>query len=35
VSDDGVLDWSFDLQTAFGGDPAGLIDVITPVLRPR
>jgi hypothetical protein len=35
VSDDGVLDWSCDLGAAFGGDPAALIDVITPVLRPR
>jgi hypothetical protein len=35
VSDDGVLDWSFDLRAAFGGDPAGLIDVITPILRGR
>jgi hypothetical protein len=35
VSDDGVLDWSCDLRAAFGGDPAVLIDVIAPVLRPR
>jgi hypothetical protein len=35
VSDDGVLDWSCDLGAAFGGDPAALIDVITPILRPR
>jgi hypothetical protein len=35
LSDDGVLDWSCDLGAAFGGDPAGLIDVITPILRPR
>jgi hypothetical protein len=35
LSDDGVLDWSFDLRAAFGGDPAALIDVITPILRGR
>jgi hypothetical protein len=33
VSDDGVLDWSCHLPTAFGGDLAALIDVITPILR--
>jgi hypothetical protein len=35
VSDDGVLDWSCHLKTAFGGDPAGLVDVIIPILRGR
>ena len=35
LSDDGVLDWSCDLDSAFGGDPAALIDVLIPVLRPR
>jgi hypothetical protein len=34
-SDDGVLDWSCDLQRAFGGDPAALAGVIIPILRDR
>jgi hypothetical protein len=35
VSDDAALDWHCDLHAAFGGNPAALIDTITPVLRPR
>jgi hypothetical protein len=35
VSDDAALDWRLDWQAAFQGDPAALIDVITPILRAR
>ncbi len=35
MSDDAALDWHCDWQTAFRGNPAALIDLITPVLRPR
>jgi hypothetical protein len=35
LSDDGVLDWCCDWRAAFRGNPAALIDTITPVLRPR
>jgi hypothetical protein len=34
LSDDGALDWYCDLRAAFRGNPATLIDLITPVLRP-
>jgi hypothetical protein len=34
-SDDAAVDWSCDLQAAFHGDPAALIDVITPILFGR
>jgi hypothetical protein len=33
LSDDAVLDWHCDLRAAFRGNPATLIDVITPILR--
>jgi hypothetical protein len=33
VSDDAALDWCCNTQTAFAGDAAAFIDVITPVLR--
>lgn len=33
LSDDAALDWRLDWQAAFGGNPAALIDVITPILR--
>jgi hypothetical protein len=33
LSDDAALDWRLDWRAAFRGNPAGLIDVITPVLR--
>jgi hypothetical protein len=33
LSDDAALDWHLDWRAAFRGDPAALIDVITPVLR--
>jgi hypothetical protein len=33
LSDDGVLDWRCDWRAAFHGNPAALIDVITPILR--
>jgi hypothetical protein len=35
VSDDAALDWHCDLRTAFQGNPAALIDTITPILRHR
>ncbi len=35
LSDDAALDWRCDLQAAFCGNPAALIDIITPVLRHR
>jgi hypothetical protein len=35
VSDDAALDWRLNWQAAFPGDPAALIDVITPILRAR
>ena len=35
MSDDATLDWHCDLQAAFRGNPAALIDVITPILRHR
>jgi hypothetical protein len=35
LSDDAALDWHCDWRTAFRGNPAGLIDLIIPVLRPR
>jgi len=35
LSDDAALDWHCNWQTAFEGNPATLIDLITPILRPR
>ena len=35
LSDDAALDWHLNWRAAFGGDPAALIDVITPILRSR
>jgi hypothetical protein len=35
LSDDAALDWNCDLRAAFRGNPAALIDVITPILRHR
>jgi hypothetical protein len=35
VSDDAALDWHLNWQAAFRGNPAALIDLITPVLRHR
>jgi hypothetical protein len=35
LSDDAALDWHLNWQTAFQGNPAALIDTITPVLRHR
>jgi hypothetical protein len=35
LSDDAALDWRCDLRTAFRGNPAALIDIVTPVLRHR
>jgi len=35
LSDDAALDWRLDARAAFRGNPAVLIDVITPVLRRR
>jgi hypothetical protein len=35
LSDDAALDWHCDLRAAFQGNPATLIDLITPVLRHR
>ena len=35
LSDDAVLDWCCNWRSAFQGDPAALIDTITPVLRHR
>jgi hypothetical protein len=34
LSDDAALDWHCNWQAAFRGNPATLIDLITPVLRP-
>ena len=33
LSDDAALDWRCDWRAAFHGNPAALIDVITPILR--
>ena len=33
LSDDAALDWHLDLRAAFQGNPATLIDIITPILR--
>jgi hypothetical protein len=33
LSDDAAIDWRLDWRAAFRGDPAALIDVITPILR--
>jgi hypothetical protein len=33
LSDDATIDWSLDWRAAFRGNPAALIDVITPILR--
>ncbi len=35
LSDDAALDWHCDWRAAFGGDPAALVGLIIPVLRPR
>ncbi len=35
VSDDAALDWHLNWQAAFRGNPAALIDLITPILRHR
>ncbi|MBV9794280.1 MAG: hypothetical protein JO016_10105 [Actinobacteria bacterium] len=35
LSDDAALDWHVNWHTAFQGNPAALIDVITPILRHR
>jgi hypothetical protein len=35
LSDDAALDWHLDWQAAFRGNPAALIDTITPILRRR
>jgi hypothetical protein len=35
LSDDAALDWHLDWRAAFRGNPAALIDVITPILRHR
>jgi hypothetical protein len=35
LSDDAALDWHLNWRAAFGGNPAALIDTITPVLRHR
>jgi hypothetical protein len=35
LADDAALDWHLDLRAAFGGNPAALIDMITPILRAR
>jgi hypothetical protein len=35
LSDDAALDWRLDCRAAFQGNPAALIDIITPVLRHR
>ena len=35
LSDDAALDWHCDWRAAFGSDPAALIGLIIPVLRPR
>ena len=33
LSDDAAIDWRLDWRAAFRGNPAALIDVITPILR--
>jgi hypothetical protein len=35
LSDDAALAWHLNWQTAFQGNPAALLDVITPILRQR
>jgi hypothetical protein len=35
LSDDAALDWHLNIRAAFRGNPAALIDVITPILRGR
>jgi hypothetical protein len=35
LSDDATLDWHCNWRAAFRGNPAGLIDTITPILRHR
>jgi hypothetical protein len=35
LSDDAALDWHLNWHAAFQGDPAALIDTITPILRHR
>jgi hypothetical protein len=35
LSDDAALDWHLNWRAAFEGDPAALIGLIIPVLRPR
>ncbi len=35
LSDDAALDWHLNWRAAFGGNPAALIDTITPILRGR
>jgi hypothetical protein len=35
LSDDAALDWHLNWRTAFQGNPATLIDTITPILRHR
>jgi hypothetical protein len=35
LSDDAALDWRLDMRVAFHGNPATLIDTITPILRHR
>jgi hypothetical protein len=35
LSDDAAVDWHLDLRAAFHGNPAALIDLITPILRHR
>jgi hypothetical protein len=35
VSDDAALDWHLNWRAAFHGNPAALIDTITPILRHR
>jgi hypothetical protein len=35
LSDDAALDWHCNWQAAFEGDPAALIGLIIPILRPR
>jgi hypothetical protein len=35
LSDDAAVDWRCNWQAAFQGNPAALIDVITPILRGR
>jgi hypothetical protein len=35
LSDDAALDWRCDWRAAFARNPAALIDVITPILRPQ